>query len=37
MGKWFAIVVTVIAVVSVTFFVLHTWWMPVEYDHWPGA
>ncbi|MGA8036382.1 MAG: hypothetical protein WA823_06170 [Candidatus Acidiferrales bacterium] len=30
MGKWFAIVVTVIAVVSVTFFVLHTWWMPVD-------
>jgi cytochrome c oxidase subunit II len=30
MGKWFAIVVTVIAIVSVSFFVLHTWWMPVD-------
>jgi cytochrome c oxidase subunit 2 len=30
MGKWFAIVVAVIAVVSVSFFVLHTWWMPVD-------
>ncbi|MFY9805015.1 MAG: hypothetical protein WA211_06785 [Candidatus Acidiferrales bacterium] len=30
MGKLFAIVVTVITVVSVAFFVMHTWWLPVD-------
>ncbi|MGB8838785.1 MAG: hypothetical protein WCC67_18700, partial [Candidatus Acidiferrales bacterium] len=29
-GKLFAIVVTVITVVSVAFFVMHTWWLPVD-------
>lgn len=30
MGKWFAVLVAVIALVSVSFFVMHTWWMPVD-------
>jgi len=30
MGKLFAVVVTVITLVSVSFFVMHTWWMPKE-------
>jgi cytochrome c oxidase subunit II len=30
MGKWFAIVVTVITLVSAAFFVMHTWWPPVD-------
>ncbi|MFZ0410509.1 MAG: hypothetical protein WBS18_05180 [Candidatus Acidiferrales bacterium] len=30
MGKVFAIVVAVIALVSVAFFVMHTWWLPVD-------
>ena len=30
MGKLFAVVVTVITLLSVSFFVMHTWWMPVD-------
>ena len=30
MGKLFAVVVTVITLISVSFFVMHTWWMPVD-------
>ena len=37
MGKWFAVGVTVITLISVSFFVMHTWWMPVDiFDHGPG-
>ena len=30
MGKLFAIVVTVITLISVAFFVMHTWWLPTD-------
>jgi len=30
MGKLFAAVLTVITLVSASFFILHTWWMPVD-------
>jgi len=30
MGKLFAVVLTVITLVSASFFILHTWWMPVD-------
>jgi cytochrome c oxidase subunit II len=30
MGKSFAVVVTVITIISVAFFVMHTWWLPVD-------
>src|SRR5580698_11354863 len=30
MGRLFAVVVTVITLLSVSFFVMHTWWMPVD-------
>jgi cytochrome c oxidase subunit II len=30
MGKIFAVVLTLIALVSVAFFVMHTWWLPVD-------
>jgi hypothetical protein len=30
MGRFFAVVLTVITLVSASFFVLHTWWMPVD-------
>ena len=30
MGKLFAIVVTVITIISVAFFVMHTWWLPTD-------
>ena len=28
MGKVFAVVVTLITLVSIAFFVMHTWWLP---------
>ncbi|MGC2740850.1 MAG: hypothetical protein WA274_23400, partial [Candidatus Acidiferrales bacterium] len=30
MGKLFAIVVTLITIISVAFFVMHTWWLPTD-------
>jgi len=30
MGKLFAVAVTIITLVSVAFFVMHTWWMPID-------
>ena len=30
MGRLFAVVVTVITIISVAFFVMHTWWLPVD-------
>ena len=30
MGKIFAVVLTLITLVSVAFFVMHTWWLPVD-------
>ena len=30
MGKLFAVVVTVITIISVASFVMHTWWLPVD-------
>ncbi|MGA7624844.1 MAG: hypothetical protein WB630_01910 [Candidatus Acidiferrales bacterium] len=30
MGKLFAVVVTVITLISVAFFVMHTWWLPTD-------
>ena len=30
MGKLFAVVVIVITLISVSFFVMHTWWMPAD-------
>ena len=30
MGKLFAVVVTVITVVSTALFLMHTWWLPVD-------
>src|ERR1700693_5318691 len=30
MGKLFAVAVTVITLLSASFFVMHTWWMPVD-------
>src|SRR5271156_2684675 len=30
MGKLFAVAVIVITLISVSFFVMHTWWMPVD-------
>jgi cytochrome c oxidase subunit II len=30
MGKMFAVVVTVITIISVAFFVMHTWWLPAD-------
>jgi cytochrome c oxidase subunit 2 len=30
MGKWFAVLVTVIALISASFFIMHTWWLPTD-------